>query len=735
MASIRNRFVWLALVVLAPALASTGWAIASTYQREQQASRDALRETTRALTLVVEREFRQRDAVIKTLAQSSSLAKLDFAAFAREAQGAVAGTPDWVFLSDAQQRYVDTSLASPASAAPLHGHPELPFAQSGSTISGLFVKSKSRAAAVTVYRAIRPAGPSGPVFDLFLAMSPKDFDQVLLDQRLPDGWVGSIVDQNGLIVARQPNSDQWRGQRVTDDFASLIQRTSQGYTHSRTREGVKSTAFFDQTPESRWTIVIAVPDRVLNQGIPTAVAYSSAITIGFLLLTILAALVVGRRLIQPIVRLQDVAGALAEGREIEYAHSGLIEVDLVGKALEEANQKIVSANVTLRREVESAVTEARLAQQQAARSLRLEALGRFTGGVAHDVNNLLGVISNNLYLLQRRMGMGNDVSEVAAIQRSVKAGSHLTGRLLAFSRSKPHHPERIYLDVWLPAAMSFISSAVPTYVRTELKVPAGLPPISADTFELELALVNLAVNASDAMPNGGNLMIEAFLDSGAPLDGRAAKPYVCIEVSDSGEGIAPEILEKVFEPFFTTKEFGKGTGLGLSHVYGFCTQLGGSARISSVLGKGTRVSMLFPVALSDAGSVTAATSTAIGQSAPARILYVEDNIELAEATHAVLETFGYEVELACDASHGLEQLARGHFNLVLSDVAMPGALDGIAFAAMVTRDFPGLPVILVTGYAKELGLAMQAGFRVLEKPCSPEHLVEAIAQALAEQRV
>jgi signal transduction histidine kinase len=570
-------------------------------------------------------------------------------------------------------------------------------------------------------------------------MSLSDFDQILQDQHLPPGWVGTLLDSDGTVVARVPDSAQWRGHRISREVSAALAKSPQGYTYSHTLEGVRSTAFYDQTPESHWTVVIAVPDRVLNQGVPSAVAYAVTFTVGLLLLAVLIALMLGRRLIEPIERLQDLAYALAQGREIAYRPAGLVEVDQVGQALEQANRQIMLANETLRHEVEMAVSAAREAQQQAAKSLRLEALGRFTGGVAHDVNNLLSVILNNLYLLQKRLQLDSSIAEVAAIQRGVKAGSELTARLLAFSRSKPHRTEQVDLQAWLPAARSFICAVVPAGVQVHFEIAADLPPIRVDTIELELALVNLAVNASDAMPDGGQLTIAAALTQTVGAGGTPQK-FVCVDVRDTGQGIAPEVLEKVFEPFFTTKAFGKGTGLGLSHVYGFCAQLGGMARIGSVPGVGTCVSMLFPVDADDADADASATdplqlgaadaAAAVAKRA-VRILYVEDNLELAQATQAVLEMFSYRVELAGDAAAGLECLNRGAFDLLLSDVAMPGALDGIGLAVRVRERFPGLPIILVSGYAKQLDLATQAGFRVLQKPCSPEQLTDAIGAELA----
>jgi signal transduction histidine kinase len=737
MASIRHRFVWFALVVLAPAMASTGWAIATTYQRQQQ----ALRETTRALTLVLQREFQQRDAVLKTLAQSNALARADYRGFSREAQGAVAGSPDWIMLGDGHRQYIDTSQPDPLIAAPQPQAPGAAAFDAPSThVSDPFGPSAAHPAGVAIERAVMPQGAGGPVFNLRMAMSVSDFDQILQDQHLPRGWVGTIIDKSGTIVARVPDAGQWRGHPMSQRLRATLAQSRQGYVSSRTLEGVPSTAFYDQTRDSGWTIVIAVPNQVLDQGVPSAVAYTVLFTLGLLLLAVLAALMLGRRLIEPIERLQELAHASAQGRELAYQRSGLSEVDHVGQALEEANRQIASVNATLRREVEVAVSEAREAQQQAAKSLRIEALGRFTGGVAHDVNNLLSVILNNLYLLQKRLKLDNGSAEVAAIRRGVTAGSELTARLLAFSRSKPHRNEQVDLQTWLPAARSFICAVVPAGVQVHFEIAPGLPPIQVDTVELELALVNLAVNASDAMPDGGQLTIAAALAQAVGASG-ALQDFVCVDVSDTGQGIAPEVLEKVFEPFFTTKAFGKGTGLGLSHVYGFCAQLGGMARIASVAGVGTCVSMLFPVDAAVAGAAASAINppqpgaASGGLTAPAkravRILYVEDNLELAQATQAVLETFSYQVELAGDAAAGLERLNSAVFDLLLSDVAMPGALDGIDLAVAVRERFAGLPIILVSGYAKQLDLATQAGFRVLQKPCSPEQLAAAINAELA----
>ncbi len=366
---------------------------------------------------------------------------------------------------------------------------------------------------------------------------------------------------------------------------------------------------------------------------------------------------------------------------------------------------------------------------------KLEAMGRLSGGVAHDFNNLLMTISNNLYLLKRLKPEVADSSQLAAIDRAVVAGSTLTRQLLSFSRRQVLVAERVDLAQRLPPMIDMLKPTVGSAVRIEVAVDGGLPPIEVDAAELELALLNLALNARDAMPKGGRLRVTASAsraEDGLPI----GRSVVCVAVSDTGTGIAAGLLDRVFEPFFTTKPVGQGTGLGLAQVYGFCQRAGGVASVESRPGEGTTVRLCFPAAR---GNVAAAAAVPAEKPDPLvgiRLLLAEDNPGVAGATAEVLASMGCQVEHVDSAGAALDRIASaaGGIDVLISDVVMPGELDGIDLAIRARALQPSLAVIVMSGYSASLERAAGLQLELLPKPCSPPTLAAAILLALDRAR-
>jgi signal transduction histidine kinase/CheY-like chemotaxis protein len=360
---------------------------------------------------------------------------------------------------------------------------------------------------------------------------------------------------------------------------------------------------------------------------------------------------------------------------------------------------------------------------------KLEALGRLTGGVAHDFNNLLMVVSNNLHLLRRLQPTLQDSRELAAIARAVGSGERLTRQLLAFARRQPLHPEVLSLQERLPALLALVGPTLGPRIESECVVEPDTPSVEVDAAELELAIINLAVNAKDAMPDGGRFRVTARRAHAAEAD--MPGQFVAISVADTGSGIEPEVMERVFEPFFTTKPHGQGTGLGLSQVYGLCTQAGGTARIESVPGQGTEVRMFLP-AIAQPLAVPQEAAPGTDEPLDCSVLLVEDNEDLAGATQALLERVGCRVQWAPDGDRARALIMDGRtaFDVVVSDMAMPGNLDGLGLAELLRQRHPEMPVVLMTGYASQLHEASARRFTVLAKPCPPDVLIGAVRAAL-----
>ena len=372
----------------------------------------------------------------------------------------------------------------------------------------------------------------------------------------------------------------------------------------------------------------------------------------------------------------------------------------------------------MRRSIESSYRQAR----------KMEALGNLVGSVAHDFNNLLMILSTNVQIARRRGAPGLD-RELSAMERALKSGQSLTRQLLGVARKQPLRNETIAIGKWLPACRELLKASLGAKVALNLESDTDVWPIRVDAAELELALINVAVNARDAMPNGGTFSVRADNvqfrhEDGFPIVGE----FVQLTLEDTGDGMSPEILGRAFEPLFTTKAKGMGTGLGLPQVFAFCERAGGVATIDSAVGAGTSVRLYLPRASASTAQTPDVTHDAAtpGDSAGLRVLLVEDNEEVAAGTEALLSMMNHQVTHIFNADGAIATLDTARldpatggaipFDVVLSDIHMPGKLNGIDLAEILQTWTPRVPVILVTGYAEELDRARHVDARVLSKP-------------------
>lgn len=365
--------------------------------------------------------------------------------------------------------------------------------------------------------------------------------------------------------------------------------------------------------------------------------------------------------------------------------------------------------------------ETRMASAQvAAQTRRMEALGNLAATIAHDFNNMLMVLSSNLDVARTKHYAGIE-TEIASIGRALEAGQSITRRLLGISGQQPLNRENIVLPVWFRHAKAIVQNAAGPVTQVFYDVRDDTWPVFVDPRELEFAIVNVTLNASEAMPDGGQLRISTR-NVRLP-DGHGELPpgrYVVLSVSDNGRGMPEDVLRRALEPMFSTKPSGTGVGLGLAHVLAFCKQAGGTARIESSVGIGTAVRLYLP---GSTGAVVAPVAPPAGQEAVAatlgdrpRILLVEDSIEVAAGMSAVLDLMDCEVTHALDSDDALRLIAEGErFELVLSDIHMPGTMNGIELAERIRRNTPNLRIVLMTGYAQELD-RVNGRFDVLAKP-------------------
>lgn len=391
----------------------------------------------------------------------------------------------------------------------------------------------------------------------------------------------------------------------------------------------------------------------------------------------------------------------------------------------------ITRDITERRNTQEALEHARV---QLAQAQKMEALGQLTGGVAHDFNNLLMVVSGQAQALMRRLTDEKNIRSLEAILAAASRGEALTRQLLTFARRQPQNPRTVNLAQIVTAFRDVLSSSARGKIDLGIDISPNVWPVSIDIPEFELTLVNLVVNARDAMPDGGSIDVRAenvVLRGPETIEGLKGE-YVALSVHDTGTGILPELLSKIFEPFFTTKSAGKGTGLGLSQAYGFAHQSGGAIGVRSIVGKGTQVTLYLPRSLDRVAVVIPSVPSQQTAGHGETVLVVEDNPEVRAVAVTLLENLNYRTIAVDSAKSALQILAAGtQIDVVFSDIMLPGDLDGVALAEAIGKRYPRLPVLLTSGYAK--ALSGRHGLPILRKPYQISALAEAMRTTLAGQ--
>lgn len=402
--------------------------------------------------------------------------------------------------------------------------------------------------------------------------------------------------------------------------------------------------------------------------------------------------------------------------------------------LKVADEQLRELNATLEARVQSAIEERRQAEEALRQSQKMEAVGQLTGGIAHDFNNLLQIIIGNLSSLERWLPAAStrELRAVANAMSGAKRAATLTQRLLAFSRRQPLDPRPLNPSKLVVGMAELLARTLGETIALETVQGAGLWNVEADPNQLESALLNLAVNARDAMPEGGKLIIEtsnAFIDDVYVSEHAEVRSgqYVLFSVSDTGTGIDKSLIDKVFEPFFTTKEVGKGTGLGLSMVFGFAKQSGGHVKLYSEPNQGTTVRLYLPRWRGDVIEETSTRSGAPARSHGETILVVEDDPDVRAYTLEALGELGYDVLEAHDGEAGLRILTEkgDRIGLLFTDVVLPGTLNGPQLAARASALHPDLKVLFTSGYSRNAIVhqgRLDAGVELITKPFTLEEL-------------
>jgi PAS domain S-box-containing protein len=385
----------------------------------------------------------------------------------------------------------------------------------------------------------------------------------------------------------------------------------------------------------------------------------------------------------------------------------------------------ITRDITEQREAQRALAETR---EQLFQAQKMEAIGQLTGGIAHDFNNLLTIVLGGADMAERLSGDNEKLKRILGNMRhAVKRGEELTKQLLAFSRRQTLKPQIIDVHEQMNVIADLLSRSLRGDIEIVTDVAPDVAPIEVDPSQLELAILNVGVNARDAMPHGGTLRISARHAS--PQEKGDPRDFVAVAIADTGIGIPEDIQHRVIEPFFTTKAIGKGSGLGLSQAYGFAAQSGGSMMIDSVVGTGTTVTFYLPVAKSLPAKP--ATRDEVSRiSGRGTILVVEDEPAIAELAVSLLEDAGYTARVVTTAQSALDELARDGFDAVFSDIMLPGGMTGAEFAQLVRSKYSGIGIVLATGFAESATSILAKDFSIVSKPYDQHTLLAALAKAL-----
>ena len=436
---------------------------------------------------------------------------------------------------------------------------------------------------------------------------------------------------------------------------------------------------------------------------------------------------------------------------VTFALAALVALAL-GLVLRMAWQRWTAEQVALARLAATAdalrdqIEKREAAEDQLRQAQRLEAVGRLTGGIAHDFNNLLTAILGTVHLLERHLGAGADDRSkrlLSAARDAVGRGAKLNASLLAFARRQPLKREALDANALVTGFEPLLARALGDAVTLKLRLAPQLPACQADAAQLEAALLNLAINARDAMPDGGEVELTsrtAWLteDDLRNNDDAHPGPYAELVLSDSGAGMSSEVMHRAFEPFFTTKGPGRGTGLGLSQVFGFMRQLGGHVAIRSTQGHGTAVSLFLPLMAGGVPvpeRVSASSRASVIAVASATVLVAEDDDQVREVAAEMLRDAGFRVLAAADGRQALALLERGEqVDVLFSDVVMPGGISGVELARRVRVTRPDIGVLLASGYAAQELRGEAPEFELLAKPYDRDDIVRKISALVRTAR-
>ncbi|WBS01397.1 ATP-binding protein [Pseudoduganella sp. SL102] len=749
---IRTRLLLLILSILFPAVVVASVALWYVYQEQRKAELAGTKEAVRALSLLADRELLAMEGILRTLAAAPALHRGDLRAFHDQARRVAPPGHSVIVVTDLEGRQLLNSRQPfggplPKGRSNLMALRRVKGAQ-GTVVSDLFVAPVGKRPDIAVQIPVQVDGRLR--YYLAMGLAAERLVPLLVQQGLPQQWTASLTDRQGRVIARSRDAQKYIGMSVRPALRARIQAGEQSGVHQGvTLSGIQTMAFFSRAPLSGWTVILSVPlEEIRRPAIYAATGFAAMIVV-MLVLSIAGAHWYARRTAAPIERLRRSAEALGAGEPVAALSSGMAEADAVSRALADAAARIRDNEAELERKVAEAVAAAERAQRALLQGQKLEALGRLTAGIAHDFNNVLQTLSGALQLIPLTQDRARVQALAGTCQRAIARATTLTGQMRSFGTVQDARLATIDPATAVHNVLPMLRNALPNNVELALDLqpaPEGLWPVTIDPLQMELALLNLVINARDAMPAGGKVSValrNETLPAAAQGQGQgqvqgqgqgqgqavelAPGDYLRVSVADTGTGMSQDTLARALEPFYTTKGVDKGTGLGLPQAYGFAVQSNGRLVLDSAPGSGTTVTIWLPRA--------GGAATAVEEGAPAAppdlkaaeglVLFVEDDPLVRETMLAALVTAGFEVRAAASGDEALAVLESGApVRQVFSDIVMPGAIGGVELARIVLTRFPQVRIVLATGYTDSR--VNLPGVRLLAKPYDIAELYQAL---------
>jgi signal transduction histidine kinase len=716
----RVAFIWLVCALITAAAA--GW---YSWRNQITQTGQGLTGASQAIITAVEHKLDEAIAFGRALSTSSALRSGDIKTFEDEARRAATGSKYWLVVNSPEsgRQLVNTLLpaGTKLDEAASEDWVELPAKQGKVALKDLH-RSRVTGEWVQVVQIPVQSGQHNLVYVLSVIVPVSEFQRILDEQRLPDGWIPVIVGSGGKIVARNPENSFIGVAPLVDPGDMPSHRTF----YSRTLEGYDVLAARAVSDRYGFRVAVGVPSHVLPSIFlgPVAVAAAGGFASAALTITLIGVLLA--RITSGIRTLANSTKALGKGEEFVIPKLKVRELVQVGDALLAASKSLAGHREELNRQIEQVTAQLRTeadhrrnAEAALVQSQKIEAIGQLTGGIAHDFNNLLAVIVGNLDLLRRRAKM--DVRNSAYVENALAAaerGTKLTGQLLVFSRSQRLDLKPVIVSEIVRGMSELLARTLGPDIQLNMRVENDGDAALSDITQLELAILNLCINAKDAMPDGGELTISSCrlrLDRDPELQ---PGEYVRLSVADTGHGMPVHVAAHAFEPFYTTKPLGKGTGLGLSQVYGLANRGAGTARIESTPGEGTTVSMFLKLVDAIPGAIQRSEAQPAEESRlPSKVLVVDDDPDVRSLLMSYFDEKGIEAIASVDGNAALRELETWRPDILFLDYAMPG-ITGAKVAELARKLHSDLPIVFITGFADTTAIEKAAGNDsvVLRKP-------------------